>query len=262
MNTTVAGATCTGSRARANGDAHLELQFPVVDEAQARVDLAHAMSFVDSVFAPIIEFEVEAGNALVVYDLHPEEVASRCGNLAMDEVVRLTEQLLVGLEHAHAQGLGHPGLTVDCVRILTAPDGHIAPQVIGLGLPIDGQRAVDEDLVDVAALAYQLATGQPAHMARDEAGHLLAMAVAKPGLAVPPSFESMVRRALAGEGFLNAGQMRQALMSGERPNEHPTAPPEGRAVVPQRRRKTLWLALVGLGAGLAARLFGSDRQSN
>ena len=88
--------------------------------------------------------------------------------------------------------------------------------MIGIGLPVDPERTVSDDLVDIAALAYQLTTGRDPQLARDGAGAVLPMALARPGVVAPRTFESMVLQSLQGHAFVSASQMRQAMVSSER----------------------------------------------
>lgn len=213
----VPGARCRRLRwPVSDGSPSIELTFAVSDALEAREALMVARDFADPVFAPILDFVVEGRTATVRYGGDLDTLVSRRGDLAIGDIVRLVDQILAGLEQAHARGLQHACLNPGCIRMTTAFDGRTVAQVIGLGLPIDSDRSPADDLTDIATTAYQLVTGKHPNQAREPGGALLPMGRAKPDVSVPQTFEQAISRALGDSGFSTAAQLRLALVTGDR----------------------------------------------
>lgn len=93
---------------------------------------------------------------------------------APDDLAPVIDQVLAGLEQAHAQGLVHRGLKPENIYLAQLPSGDVRVKLLDFGLRAEGAPGyaapeqaggggvdVRADLYAVGALAYAMASGNP-----------------------------------------------------------------------------------------------------
>ena len=107
---------------------------------------------------PVMVLELARGATLTeILDVHP----------APRRVIRLVEQILLGLQHAHEAGLIHRDLKPDNIIVEIAADGTEIPRIVDFGIAIlrDGEGAAD----GVRLTATGQVVGTPLYMAPEQA---------------------------------------------------------------------------------------------
>ena len=90
---------------------------------------------------------------------------------ARRRVIQLVRQLLLGLEHAHGEGLIHRDLKPDNIIVEIAPDGTELPRIVDFGIAIlrdpEGDTSSGEYIQRLTASGMML--GTPLYMAPEQA---------------------------------------------------------------------------------------------
>src|SRR5204862_1574922 len=201
------------------------------------------------------------------------------GRLPPDEARELAAQAARGLAHAHEAGLVHRDVKPQ--NLIVRRDGTVkiadfgiaraaettitqAGTVLGTAAYLAPEQALGEevtaaaDVYSLGAVLYELLTGRPpfefetlADLA-DQQQRMEVTPVRDLAPEVPPELEDVVMRCLARNPAYrptSAGELARLLTGGEAPTQ-PLQRPTAIQAPPHRGladRRTLWLALAGLG---------------
>jgi len=92
---------------------------------------------------------------------------SMTGPMPVARVLRIVEQLLRGLDHAHAEGLVHRDLKPDNVIVQPGADGGELARIVDFGIAV--LRAPDESIEGGRLTASGMIVGTPQYMAPEQA---------------------------------------------------------------------------------------------
>ncbi|MBB5695179.1 serine/threonine protein kinase [Muricoccus pecuniae] len=239
---------------------------------------------------PVLDYAEAGDRAWIVMELAGglplRDVLDRGERFTPSVILRLMEQILSALEHAHGRGVAHGKLTPDNIMIVPDPSPRQpTARLTDFGIPAFRDRpppatkppaepSAEADLLAAAAILHELVTGE--RLAANPSGRLSGRRVP-----VPPPFDAVLARATADDPALryasaadfaaalralrpSAGPLPAAAAGEAGPGPAPSAPPRAPVAEPRRarpvvedyeRRRRLparWPLALGGALGLAA----------